>query len=84
MPAKSTIAHAYIKYLKKQAKSNDGYITLPGPLNFFVGTDGKCEHAVKVTSPLLLQWTKELGQKGEDENEAEEEVEDEDGGFDFL
>ena len=55
VPAKSTIAHAYIKYLKKAADPQ-GNIALPGPLNFFVGTDGKCEHSIKVRRPLLLQW----------------------------
>ena len=56
VPAKSTIAHAYIKYLKKAADPQ-GRIGLPGPLNFFVGADGKCEHSIKVQQALLLQWT---------------------------
>ena len=55
VPAKSTIAHAYLKYLKKAADSQ-GNIALPGPLNFFVGADGKCEHSIKVRKPLLLKW----------------------------
>ena len=55
VPAKSTIAHAYIKYLKKAADPQ-GNIALPGPLNFFVGEDGKCEHSIKVRKPLLLKW----------------------------
>ena len=47
VPAKSTIAKAYMKYIKKSSDQN-GYISLPGPLNFFVGDDGKCEHNIKV------------------------------------
>ena len=56
VPAKSTIAAAYIKYLKKAADPQ-GNIALPGPLNFFVGEDGKCEHSIKVRKAILLKWT---------------------------
>ena len=58
VPAKSTIARAYVGYLK-QAADPKGNIALPGPLNFFVGAGGKCEHSIKVRKPLLLQWMKQ-------------------------
>ena len=29
---------------------------LPGGLNFFQNTDGKCEHSLKVSKPLILEW----------------------------
>ena len=57
VPAKSTIAKTYMKYLK-QCANKDGYLALPGPLNFFVGSDGKCEHSIKVNFPLLLKYKK--------------------------
>ena len=57
VPAKSTIAKTYMQYLKKSSDQN-GYIQLPGPLNFFVGSDGKCEHSIKVNQPVLLKYTK--------------------------
>ena len=56
VPAKSTIAVAYFKFLKKSA-DDKGRIVLPGPLNFFLGTDGKCETISKVRRPIVLQWT---------------------------
>ena len=31
-------------------------VQLPGCLNFFQNTDGKCEHSIKVARPLLLAW----------------------------
>ena len=55
VPAKSTIAQSYMSYLRRCA-NKDGYVALPGPLNFFVGSDGKCEHSIKVNSPLLLKY----------------------------
>ena len=58
VPAKSTIAKSYMKYLKSSQDPN-GHISLPGPLNFFVGADGKCEHNIKVNFPLLLKYKKE-------------------------
>ena len=30
---------------------------MPGSLNFFVGTDGKCNHNIKGKKSLLLSWT---------------------------
>ena len=53
---KTTIAKAYMKYLKKSS-NKEGFIQLPGPLNFFVGTDGKCNHSIKSSKALLLHWT---------------------------
>ena len=29
---------------------------LPGCLNFFQNSDGKCEHNIKTAKPLLLKW----------------------------
>ena len=73
VPSKSQIAKAYIKYLKMSAK--EGLIVLPGPLNFFVGTDGKCEHNIKVNNSLLLQWTKDKKQLIKEVVEGENEEE---------
>ena len=57
IPAKSTIAKAYMKYIKSMTKKTDGYLALPGPLSFFAGTDGKCEHNKdKPAQPILLYW----------------------------
>ena len=75
VPAKSTIAKAYMKYIKKSSDAN-GYISLPGPLNFFVGDDGKCEHSIKVSQPLLLKFDKQEDQEQEEEKIDEEEEED--------
>ena len=56
VPVKSTLAMSYFRYLRKQARPfNDGhFLVLPGCLNFFQNVDGKCEHSVKVSKPLLL------------------------------
>ena len=55
VPAKSTIAVAYFKFLNGQ-KDAQGKITLPGNISFFQGTDGKCETVPKCSQPLQLQW----------------------------
>ena len=87
VPAKSTIAKSYMKYLK-QSKDPNGHIALPGPLNFFVGADGKCEHNIKVNFPVLLKYKEKQEQEEEEEQEeeAEEDDEEEDGTefYDFL
>ena len=55
--------------------AKEGLIVLPGPLNFFVGTDGKCEHNIKVNNSLLLQWTKDKKQLIKEVVEGENEEE---------
>jgi hypothetical protein len=61
VPAKSTIAKAYFRYLKKAAQpTQDGsanIVVLPGCLNFFQNTDGKCEHNVKTAKPVMIEWS---------------------------
>lgn len=60
VPAKSTIAKAYFKYLRHSANptpDGENYIVLPGCLNFFQNSDGKCEHAIKTAQPIMVQWT---------------------------
>ena len=69
-----------MKYLKKSSKP-EGYISLPGPLNFFIGTDGKCEHSVKVNGPILLQWQKEIEVEEEQQEDEEDDGEEH---YDFL
>ena len=49
---KSTIAKTYFRYLRhssQTAKSSQDLklLELPGCLNFFQNTDGKCEHSIK-------------------------------------
>ena len=54
---KSTIAKSYFTYLKQAAQAGAGNnFILPGSLNFFQNTDGKCEHSIKVSRPLKLEW----------------------------
>ena len=55
VPAKSTIAVAYFKFLNSQ-KDNKGKVTLPGNIGFFQGTDGKCESVPKCSQSIRLQW----------------------------
>lgn len=57
VPAKSTIAVAYFKFLNGQKDSN-GAITMPGNISFFQGTDGKCESVPKCSQPIQLHWKK--------------------------
>lgn len=60
VPAKSTIATNYFKYMRRSANklpTGDRVIVLPGCLNFFQNWDGKCEHAIKTARPVLLDWT---------------------------
>ena len=86
VPAKSTIAESYMRYLKN-SKDQNGHIALPGPLNFFVGADGKCEHNIKVNFPILLKYKKpeETKEEGEEPVQDEEEEEEDDTEFyDFL
>ena len=61
MAIKSTIAKTYFRYLRHSSqvsKSNQDLklLELPGCLNFFQNTDGKCEHSIKAALPLLLIW----------------------------
>ena len=35
-------------------------LLLPGCLNFFQNSDGKCEHNIKAAKPLLLIWHDKL------------------------
>ena len=59
VPAKSTIARTYFRYLRKAAILQNGefQLQLPGCLNFFQNTDGKCEHAIKTAQPCIVKWT---------------------------
>ena len=40
---------------------------LPGCLNFFQNSDGKCEHNIKTARPVLLRWKDKI-HEGEDED----------------
>ena len=61
VPVKSTLAKTYFRYLRKSGQhigddQTTKYLSLPGSLNFFQNTDGKCEHNIKAAQPLLLTW----------------------------
>ena len=58
VPAKSTIAKSYFRYLRASSKpfADSNYFMLPGCINFFQNDDGKCEHNIKVAKPLMLEW----------------------------
>lgn len=62
VPAKSTIAKAYFRHLRRSANilNRAGQFALPGNLSFFQGVDKKCEHTTRVTAPLLLNWTDQV------------------------
>ena len=62
VPAKSTMAKAYFKYLRKSATdfADSKFMTLPGCLNFFQNSDGKCEHSIKTAKPIMLEWDDSL------------------------
>ena len=49
VPAKSTIAINYFKFLSEQCTKKNKLL-LPGNIGFFVGSDGKCETISKVSS----------------------------------
>ena len=55
-PAASTLAQDFFTFLENSADAN-GYIALPGNLNFFQTKDRKNETLIKVTQPALLQLT---------------------------
>ena len=62
---KSTIAKTYFRYLRRSSQSAKfdhelKLLELPGCLNFFQNTDGKCEHSIKAAQPLLLFWKDRL------------------------
>ena len=46
---------AYFKHLR-DSKDGDDNITMPGPISFFTGTDGKCETIIKASRKLVLKW----------------------------
>lgn len=55
-PAQSTLASDFFNFLENSADTN-GFIALPGNLNFFHTQDRKNETLIKVTQPVLLQLT---------------------------
>ena len=57
-PAESTLAKDFFKFVENSADGN-GYIALPGNLNFFHTADRKNETLIKVTQPALLQLSEE-------------------------
>lgn len=63
VPAKSTISKNYFRYLhqsasngKSQGSDHTKFFVLPGCLNFFQNSDGKCEHSIKVSGSVILEW----------------------------
>ena len=52
---KSTLVNAFFQFLEIQ-KDETGYITLPGDLIYFRGTDGKSETLPRVSQPIKIKW----------------------------
>ena len=64
-PAESTLASDFFQFLEDSADGN-GYIALPGNLNFFKTKNKENETLVKVSQPALLRLSEEyIGGSGE-------------------
>ena len=63
-PADSTLAQDFFAFLENSSDA-DGYIALPGNLNFFHTKDRRNETLIKVCSPILLKMTLEMQEDAE-------------------
>ena len=72
-PAESTLAKDFFKFLEDSADMN-GYIALPGNLNFFHTEDRKNETLIKVSKPALLRLSDAQQKTADGSGESSEKV----------